>query len=80
MAGAPWRLTNSRLITREAIIIPRKNRDGEQFLFAFDQVTRAGTIWRGDLGWDVPRPFILDQLEEAVRNTAATSSAAQAAG
>jgi hypothetical protein len=46
-----------------------ENRHREQFVFALDRATGAGTISGGDLGWDNPKPFTLELLEEALRQT-----------
>src|SRR5437762_5947668 len=46
-----------------------ENRYGEQFVFTFDLATGAGTVSGGDLGWDEPKSFTLDLLDEALRET-----------
>jgi hypothetical protein len=46
-----------------------ENYHGEQFVFTFDRATGAGTIWGGDLGWDEPKSFTLDLVDEALRST-----------
>ena len=46
-----------------------ENRYGEQSVFTFDRATKTGTVSGGDLGWDDPKPFTLDLLDEALRAT-----------
>jgi hypothetical protein len=46
-----------------------ENRYGEQFVFTFDRTTGAGTISGGDLGWDDPKSFSLESLDEGLRAT-----------
>jgi hypothetical protein len=40
-----------------------ENRYGEQFVFTFDRVTKAGTVSGGDLGWNDPKAFTLGLLD-----------------
>jgi hypothetical protein len=46
-----------------------ENRHGEQFVFTFDRVTKAGTVSGGDLSWNDPKAFTLGLLDEALRST-----------
>jgi hypothetical protein len=46
-----------------------ENRYGEQFVFTFDRATGTGTVSGGDLGWDDPKAFTLELLDEALRST-----------
>ena len=46
-----------------------ENRFGEQFVFTFDRATGTGTVSGGDLGWDDPKSFTHDLLDEALRST-----------
>jgi hypothetical protein len=46
-----------------------ENRHGEQFVFTFDRVTKAGTVSGGDLGWNDPKAFTLGLLNDALRST-----------
>jgi hypothetical protein len=46
-----------------------ENRYGEQFVFTFDRVTKAGTVSGGDLSWNDPKSFTLGLLDEALRST-----------
>ena len=41
-----------------------ENRYGEQFVFTFDRATGTVTVSGGDLGWDDPKSFTLDFLDE----------------
>ena len=45
-----------------------ENRYGEQFVFTFDRATGTVTVSGGDLGWDDPKSFTLDSLDEVHRN------------
>jgi hypothetical protein len=46
-----------------------ENRYGEQFVFIFDRTKGTGTVSGGDLGWDDPKSFNLELLDEALRST-----------
>jgi hypothetical protein len=46
-----------------------ENRYGEQFVFTFDRATGTGTVSGGDLGWDDPKAFTLELLDEALQST-----------
>ena len=46
-----------------------ENRYGEQFVLTFDRETKTGTVSGGDLGWDDPKAFTLELLDEALRST-----------
>jgi hypothetical protein len=46
-----------------------ENSYGEQFVFTFDRATTSGAVSGGDIGWDEPKSFTLDLLEEVLRET-----------
>ncbi len=46
-----------------------ENCYGEQFVFTFDRAKGAGMVLGGDLGWDEPKSFTLDLVDEALRST-----------
>jgi len=35
-----------------------ENQHGEQAIFVFDRVTRAGTLYMGDAGWERPHAVV----------------------
>jgi hypothetical protein len=45
-----------------------ENLHGEQFVLTFDRAILAGTVSGGDLGWDNPKAFTLELLDEALRS------------
>jgi len=46
-----------------------ENVYGEQFVFKFDPTTGTGAVLGGDLGWDNPKAFTLELVNEALRST-----------
>ena len=46
-----------------------ENRYGDQSVFTFDRVTKAGMVSGGDLGWNNPKTFTLALLDEILRGT-----------
>jgi hypothetical protein len=57
-----------------------ENRFGDQFVLTFDRVTATGTVWGGDLGWGEPKPFTLELLDAALRETQTLAAHIEALG